>query len=586
MSDGDIEPSHDKTGIKTSTFYNQKKLKIFPKLINPRTELTNAKGRPSQAINKSTTACNKRTQKSQKNITKKSPMSNKGSGKKHKTNAVVSERLANCKAGDITDLQIGKRPLGKTDSEDSEQGREFKKLKLDLNKNFECEDKCPSQRELCTKRELENEQGFGKQITRTEEINSVNGSNDNGLAIDEREATETSMNYENDIILIHSSDNESSLDTTLNSSLNVNDKAFTTDQRKPSHATKESENDVFGSPLLFNSSQNSLKEPAQNNTDFNSSQNIKDKAFTTNQREPFNTTNGLENDTFAGTLSSSCESVKILKQSTQSNKKLRRSPRKKLGSLDAFVFVENTRTSKMNEKLKDSGFHEPFRILGELSSQEDLNCSSVDTSPLLSSQSSTSTGYSGSSKSKSISPESQSSIMKYFTPLRKSSSVVVLKSNNVSPTSDKKGKRQMKGRKVTSPSGSPVSNKKEQMFLDLGQKNFGHITCPTCNMVYTSAQPEDEAYHVKFHHTVVSGLRFKGWKTERVVEHFDDGRVIVVLPQDPPSHLKKVSSVRTVVDDELGFSSETSMRMQDSKTYMFVADKKVVGCVVAVVIQE
>ncbi|CAB4032635.1 N-acetyltransferase ESCO1 [Paramuricea clavata] len=257
-----------------------------------------------------------------------------------------------------------------------------------------------------------------------------------------------------------------------------------------------------------------------------------------------------------------------------------------MGSLDAFVFVENTRTSKMNEKLKDSGFHEPFRILGELSSQEDLNCSSVDTSPLLTSQSSTSTGYSGSSKSKSISPESQSSIMKYFTPLRKSSSVVILKSNNVSPTFDKKGKRQMKGRKVTSPSGSPVSNKKEQMFLDLGQKNFGHITCPTCNMVYTSAQPEDEAYHVKFHHTVVSGLRFKGWKTERVVEHFDDGRVIVVLPQDPPSHLKKVSSVRTVVDDELGFSSETSMRMQDSKTYMFVADKKVVGCVVAVVIQE
>ena len=28
-------------------------------------------------------------------------------------------------------------------------------------------------------------------------------------------------------------------------------------------------------------------------------------------------------------------------------------------------------------------------------------------------------------------------------------------------------------------------------------------------MVYTSAQPEDEAYHVKFHHKVVSALRFK-----------------------------------------------------------------------------
>ena len=79
---------------------------------------------------------------------------------------------------------------------------------------------------------------------------------------------------------------------------------------------------------------------------------------------------------------------------------------------------------------------------------------------------------------------------------------------------------------------------------------------------------------------------FQGWKTERVVEHFDDGRVIVVLPQDAPAHLNKVSfyrtfckknfaskfsscfkvaSVRTVVDDELGFSSEASQRMQESK---------------------
>jgi hypothetical protein len=108
-----------------------------------------------------------------------------------------------------------------------------------------------------------------------------------------------------------------------------------------------------------------------------------------------------------------------------------------MGSLDAFVLTEKTRTSTVNEKLKDSDFHEPFRILGELSSQEDSYCSSTETSPLLFSQSSTSTGCSGSSKSKSNSPESQSSITKYFTPLRKS--------GPVSPSSDK-GKRQLKGR--------------------------------------------------------------------------------------------------------------------------------------------
>lgn len=45
-------------------------------------------------------------------------------------------------------------------------------------------------------------------------------------------------------------------------------------------------------------------------------------------------------------------------------------------------------------------------------------------------------------------------------------------------------------------------------FQDLGQKNFGHTTCPTCGMVYTSTQPEDETYHVKFHQKVMLALRF------------------------------------------------------------------------------
>lgn len=43
---------------------------------------------------------------------------------------------------------------------------------------------------------------------------------------------------------------------------------------------------------------------------------------------------------------------------------------------------------------------------------------------------------------------------------------------------------------------------------DLGQKDFGHVTCSTCNMVYTRAQPEDEADHLKFHRKFVTGLRF------------------------------------------------------------------------------
>ena len=34
------------------------------------------------------------------------------------------------------------------------------------------------------------------------------------------------------------------------------------------------------------------------------------------------------------------------------------------------------------------------------------------------------------------------------------------------------------------------------------------MTCTTCGMVYTKAQPDDEGQHLKFHKRFVSGLRF------------------------------------------------------------------------------
>ena len=57
----------------------------------------------------------------------------------------------------------------------------------------------------------------------------------------------------------------------------------------------------------------------------------------------------------------------------------------------------------------------------------------------------------------------------------------------------------------------------KQLFLDLGQKNFGHCKCPTCGLLYAKGEPEDERTHAKFHaeftaqssaghHTRTSGL--------------------------------------------------------------------------------
>ena len=35
----------------------------------------------------------------------------------------------------------------------------------------------------------------------------------------------------------------------------------------------------------------------------------------------------------------------------------------------------------------------------------------------------------------------------------------------------------------------------KQLFLDLGQKSFGHVTCPTCGLLYAKGEREDERTH-------------------------------------------------------------------------------------------
>lgn len=99
------------------------------------------------------------------------------------------------------------------------------------------------------------------------------------------------------------------------------------------------------------------------------------------------------------------------------------------------------------------------------------------------------------------------------------------------------------------------SQKYQQLCLDLGQKNFGHVTCKVCGMVYTFGQAEDEGEHSKFHRKYLRGVSFHGWKKERVVAEYFDGRVIMVYPSDPKHHLKKVQELCELVDSELGYAS-------------------------------
>ncbi|KAM6406755.1 N-acetyltransferase ESCO2 [Pluvialis apricaria] len=122
----------------------------------------------------------------------------------------------------------------------------------------------------------------------------------------------------------------------------------------------------------------------------------------------------------------------------------------------------------------------------------------------------------------------------------------------------------------------------EQMIIDAGQKHFGAVVCKSCGMIYTAASPEDEAQHIQHHERFLEGLRYVGWKKERVVAEFWDGKIVLILPDDPKYAVKKAEDVREIVDNELGFKQVSLSCPAKTKIYLFVSPKKmIVGCLVA-----
>ncbi|XP_051910815.1 titin homolog isoform X2 [Hippocampus zosterae] len=122
---------------------------------------------------------------------------------------------------------------------------------------------------------------------------------------------------------------------------------------------------------------------------------------------------------------------------------------------------------------------------------------------------------------------------------------------------------------------------------DAGQKHFGAAACSVCGMLYSAANPEDESQHLLFHNQFISAVKYVGWKKERILGEFPDGKIILVLPDDPKYALKKVEEIREMVDNDLGFQQVGTKSPALTKTFLFITnDKKVAGCLIAEHINE
>ncbi|XP_005373811.1 PREDICTED: N-acetyltransferase ESCO2 [Chinchilla lanigera] len=128
---------------------------------------------------------------------------------------------------------------------------------------------------------------------------------------------------------------------------------------------------------------------------------------------------------------------------------------------------------------------------------------------------------------------------------------------------------------------------KDQLIIDAGQKYFGATMCKSCGMIYTASNPEDEMQHIQYHHRFLEGIKYTGWKRERVVAEFWDGKILLVLPRDPSYAIRKITDVQELVDYELGFQQVVPKCPEKAKTFLFVSDdKRVVGCLIAEPIKQ
>ncbi|NWV04187.1 ESCO2 acetyltransferase, partial [Ptilonorhynchus violaceus] len=123
---------------------------------------------------------------------------------------------------------------------------------------------------------------------------------------------------------------------------------------------------------------------------------------------------------------------------------------------------------------------------------------------------------------------------------------------------------------------------RDQMIIDAGQRRLGAEQCGSCGMLFSAASPEDELQHLRHHRRLLQGLRYQGWKKERVVAEFWDGKIVLILPTDPKYAVRKAEEVRELVDNELGFQQGALRCPEKTRIYLFVSHgKSVVGCLVA-----
>ena len=149
------------------------------------------------------------------------------------------------------------------------------------------------------------------------------------------------------------------------------------------------------------------------------------------------------------------------------------------------------------------------------------------------------------------------------------------------------------------------NGKTKQLFLDLGQKSFGHVTCPTCGLLYAKGEREDERTHATYHAAHVeaegfardneagdvagrSGGKFglacpRRWGFESAAWRSpgDDEWLVVCGRRDHAKRREVARKIAAHVEKTLGMRAGWALEKASAKMFCYVAGDRVVGALVA-----
>ena len=148
----------------------------------------------------------------------------------------------------------------------------------------------------------------------------------------------------------------------------------------------------------------------------------------------------------------------------------------------------------------------------------------------------------------------------------------------------------------------PTKVPTKQLFLDLGQKSFGHVTCATCGLLYAKGEREDERTHAAYHAAhveaegsapsdAVSKVRDRKfgiacprrWGFESAAWRSPDGSewVVVCGRRDHAKRRAVALKIAAHVERMLGMRAGWALENEKAKMFVRVAGDRAVGALIA-----